>query len=76
MTWSPDGRNLAMIACFSLQEAVEHLLVLDVQTSAPVYSDTLENSAQIINNWLIGDWGVEFPQEARRMDDCAAPPTS
>ena len=76
LTWSPDGRNLAMIARFSLREAVEHLLVLDVQTSAPVYSDTLENSAQIINNWLIGDWGVEFPQEARRMDDCAAPPTS
>lgn len=76
LTWSPDGRNLAMIARFKPKDATEYLLVLDVQTGAQVYSAALESSAQVINDWLIGEWGVEFPQETRRLDKCAAPPTS
>lgn len=76
LIWSPDGRNLAMIARFKPKNAAEYLLVLDVQTGDLVYSAPLESSVQVINDWLIGEWGVEFPQEARRLDECAAPPTS
>jgi len=76
LVWSPDGERLAMISRASPDTYLENVTIFDVETEQITYNAPLDLLSHSAGDWLVLDWGVEFPVEMGNLDACSKPPLS
>jgi WD40 repeat protein len=76
LVWDPEGKYLAMIARYDSGSYLENVSVIDVDHQKITYNASIDVLSNAVGDWPMLDWGVEFPVEMNRMDECALPPSS
>lgn len=73
LVWSPQGDRLALIARFAQGSPDDYVLVISASGDI-LYSSPVDTESNAGSDWPMESWGVPFPVEMGRLDDCARPP--
>jgi RNA polymerase sigma factor (sigma-70 family) len=76
LVWSPDGKNLGMIARLNPDSYLENILVFNFEKNSIIYNAPIDFVSNAEGDWPMVDWGVEFPVDMGTIDTCALPSTT
>jgi DNA-directed RNA polymerase specialized sigma24 family protein len=76
LVWSPDGKNLGMIARLNPDSYLENIVVFNLEKNAVIYNSPIDFVSNAEGDWPMVDWGVEFPVDMGDIDTCSIRPTA